>query len=75
MGVLISILNQSTVFGIKTYCFCLFVCEDGHLVSIEDPLEQSFIQNTIKVFEDNQNSFWIGLYKTHKGTVTASALS
>ncbi|XP_029309189.1 macrophage mannose receptor 1-like [Cottoperca gobio] len=39
----------------------------GSLASIEDPLEQAFIQSNIKMYEDSQNSFWIGLYKTHKG--------
>ncbi|XP_075954227.1 macrophage mannose receptor 1-like [Anarhichas minor] len=39
----------------------------GNLVSIEDPSEQAFIQSNIVSFQDIQSSFWIGLYKTHKG--------
>nr|XP_046265193.1 macrophage mannose receptor 1-like isoform X2 [Scatophagus argus] len=64
----------------KGYCY-LFVTEGhgwpdasancmrhgGTLVSIEDPDEQHFIQRNIKIFQDNQDSYWIGLYKTHKG--------
>ncbi|XP_061834761.1 macrophage mannose receptor 1b isoform X1 [Nerophis lumbriciformis] len=40
----------------------------GLLASIEDPEEQAFIQNNIEVFQDSHTSFWVGLYKTHKGT-------
>ncbi|KAM6919233.1 macrophage mannose receptor 1-like [Xenentodon cancila] len=40
----------------------------GILASIEDPSEQKFIQNNIEIFQDSHASFWIGLYKTHKGT-------
>ncbi|KAI3374792.1 hypothetical protein L3Q82_021350, partial [Scortum barcoo] len=40
----------------------------GSLASIEDPPEQDFIQNTIKIYEDSHSSFWIGLYKTHRDT-------
>ncbi|XP_041804377.1 macrophage mannose receptor 1-like [Chelmon rostratus] len=39
----------------------------GALTSIEDPSEQEFIETNIRVYYDSQNSFWIGLYKTHKG--------
>ncbi|KAF1383676.1 hypothetical protein PFLUV_G00134320 [Perca fluviatilis] len=39
----------------------------GNLASIEDPSEQEFIESNIKVFQDGQSSFWIGLYKTHTG--------
>ncbi|XP_070700688.1 macrophage mannose receptor 1-like [Pempheris klunzingeri] len=39
----------------------------GSLASIEDPSEQSFITTNINVYKDSLNSFWIGLYKTHKG--------
>ncbi|XP_041804638.1 macrophage mannose receptor 1-like [Chelmon rostratus] len=39
----------------------------GSLASIEDPSEQDFIQSNAKMFEDSQASFWIGLYKTHRG--------
>uniref|UniRef100_A0A665X444 Macrophage mannose receptor 1-like n=1 Tax=Echeneis naucrates TaxID=173247 RepID=A0A665X444_ECHNA len=40
----------------------------GALASIEDPSEQQFLQRAIEIFQDNHQSFWIGLYKTHKGT-------
>uniref|UniRef100_A0A8D3DFH1 Macrophage mannose receptor 1-like n=1 Tax=Scophthalmus maximus TaxID=52904 RepID=A0A8D3DFH1_SCOMX len=39
----------------------------GTLASIEDPTEQQFILRNVKIFEDNHSSFWMGLYKTHKG--------
>ncbi|CAJ1073005.1 macrophage mannose receptor 1-like [Xyrichtys novacula] len=41
--------------------------EEGSLVSIEDPSEQAFIHGIIKEYEDSQDSFWIGFYKTHRG--------
>ncbi|XP_015227054.1 PREDICTED: macrophage mannose receptor 1-like [Cyprinodon variegatus] len=40
----------------------------GVLTSIEDPSEQQFLQSNIEVFQDSHNSFWVGLFKTHKGT-------
>ncbi|KAM3604133.1 uncharacterized protein V6R79_006931 [Siganus canaliculatus] len=40
----------------------------GILASIEDPDEQDFIKQNIALFHDSHSSFWIGLYKTHKGT-------
>nr|XP_046265195.1 macrophage mannose receptor 1-like isoform X4 [Scatophagus argus] len=39
----------------------------GSLASIENPSEQEFIQNNTRIFKDLHSSFWIGLYKTHKG--------
>ncbi|KAM3850436.1 macrophage mannose receptor 1-like [Diretmus argenteus] len=39
----------------------------GTLASIENPSEQSFIKNKTEMYKDSQSSFWIGLYKTHKG--------
>uniref|UniRef100_H2T6P4 Mannose receptor, C type 1b n=1 Tax=Takifugu rubripes TaxID=31033 RepID=H2T6P4_TAKRU len=65
----------------KGYCY-LFVTDEiewanaagscvrhgGVLASIEDPAEQAFIQNSLDVFHGSHSSFWIGLYKTHKGT-------
>ncbi|XP_060901039.1 macrophage mannose receptor 1-like [Labrus mixtus] len=39
----------------------------GSLVSIEDPSEQVFIHRQIQVYDDSQRSYWIGLYKTHRG--------
>ncbi|XP_028988342.1 macrophage mannose receptor 1 [Betta splendens] len=40
----------------------------GILASIEDPSEQQFIKESIAKFQDVHTSFWVGLYKTHKGT-------
>ncbi|XP_038573589.1 macrophage mannose receptor 1b [Micropterus salmoides] len=65
----------------KGHCY-LFVTEEiewadaasscvrhgGILASIEDPSEQQFIKSNIEIFQDSHSSFWIGLYKTHKGT-------
>ncbi|XP_038573591.1 macrophage mannose receptor 1-like [Micropterus salmoides] len=39
----------------------------GTLASIEDPFEQAFIKDSIDRYKDMHESFWIGLYKTHKG--------
>ncbi|XP_039998644.1 macrophage mannose receptor 1-like [Xiphias gladius] len=39
----------------------------GTLASIEDPDEQQFILNNVKKYADSHSSFWIGLFKTHKG--------
>ncbi|XP_023191646.1 macrophage mannose receptor 1-like [Xiphophorus maculatus] len=39
----------------------------GTLASIGDPLEQEFILNNIKIFQDTYTSFWLGLFKTNKG--------
>ncbi|TMS09857.1 Macrophage mannose receptor 1 [Larimichthys crocea] len=65
----------------KSHCY-LFVTEEiewadaasscvrhgGILASIGDPEEHKFINNNIETFKDSHTSFWIGLYKTHKGT-------
>uniref|UniRef100_A0A3P9LTA8 Mannose receptor, C type 1b n=1 Tax=Oryzias latipes TaxID=8090 RepID=A0A3P9LTA8_ORYLA len=40
----------------------------GMIVSIEDPSEQDFIETELQNYKDQHNSFWLGLYKTHKGT-------
>ncbi|KAM4727964.1 macrophage mannose receptor 1-like isoform 2-T2 [Anableps anableps] len=40
----------------------------GVLTSIEDPKEQNFLRSNIEMFKDSHNSFWIGLFKTHKGS-------
>lgn len=44
-----------------------FFFQGGVLASIEDPAEQAFIQSSVNVFLGSHSSFWIGLYKTHKG--------
>lgn len=44
-----------------------FSFQGGVLASIEDPAEQTFIQNNVEVFHGSHSSFWIGLYKTHTG--------
>uniref|UniRef100_UPI0037E74650 macrophage mannose receptor 1-like n=1 Tax=Semicossyphus pulcher TaxID=241346 RepID=UPI0037E74650 len=40
----------------------------GSLVSIKDPDEQEFLKSNVEIFQDGFSAFWIGLYKTHKGT-------
>ncbi|XP_042352881.1 macrophage mannose receptor 1-like isoform X2 [Plectropomus leopardus] len=40
----------------------------GTLASIEDPTEQAFIKVNAQLYRDSEHSFWIGLYKTHRGT-------
>ncbi|XP_034742579.1 macrophage mannose receptor 1b isoform X3 [Etheostoma cragini] len=40
----------------------------GILTSIEDPDEQQFLKGNVERFQDSHSAFWIGLYKTHKGT-------
>lgn len=44
-------------------------CQGASLASIEDPSEQEFIKKHLKIFEDSHSSFWIGLFKNHRGTV------
>ncbi|XP_041658949.1 macrophage mannose receptor 1-like [Cheilinus undulatus] len=39
----------------------------GSLASIEDPSEEKFIENHLKMYKDSQSAFWIGLYRTHRG--------
>ncbi|XP_070700691.1 macrophage mannose receptor 1-like [Pempheris klunzingeri] len=64
----------------KGYCYIFFTEEKawadasascvrhgGTLASIEDPSEQEFIERNAKIFQDSQTSFWIGLFKTHRG--------
>ncbi|XP_070829826.1 macrophage mannose receptor 1-like [Chaetodon trifascialis] len=73
--------QSSTWLPFKGHCY-LFLTErvewpdasancarhGASLTSIEDPSEQEFIQTNIRVFHDSVSTFWIGLYKTHKGT-------
>ncbi|XP_075877945.1 macrophage mannose receptor 1-like [Nelusetta ayraudi] len=40
----------------------------GTLASIEDPDEQKFIASNLELFKDSHTSFWVGLYKTHRGS-------
>ncbi|XP_039999154.1 macrophage mannose receptor 1-like [Xiphias gladius] len=40
----------------------------GILASIEDFDEQKFIKSQMEKFIGSETSFWIGIYKTHKGT-------
>ncbi|KAM7400356.1 hypothetical protein PAMA_004850 [Pampus argenteus] len=64
----------------KGYCYLFITAEiewpdaasncrkfGGMLASIEDSTEQAFITSNLQVFQDTHTSFWIGLYKTHKG--------
>ncbi|CAL8293581.1 unnamed protein product [Lota lota] len=39
----------------------------GALVSIEDPAEAKFIQQTLEILLDDSSSFWIGMYLNHEG--------
>lgn len=48
-------------------------CVGGVLASIEDPSEQQFITTHVTIFKDTYTSFWMGLYKTQKGTSTLYA--
>uniref|UniRef100_A0A3B3BT12 Macrophage mannose receptor 1-like n=2 Tax=Oryzias melastigma TaxID=30732 RepID=A0A3B3BT12_ORYME len=40
----------------------------GMIVSIEDPAEQDFIQAELQTYKDRFSAFWLGLYKTYRGT-------
>ena len=60
----------SVIVGIR-----LFFCEGGVLASIEDPAEQQFLKSNVEIFLDRHSSFWIGLYKTHKGINTLRKIS
>ncbi|XP_041658579.1 macrophage mannose receptor 1-like [Cheilinus undulatus] len=40
----------------------------GILASVEDPDEQQFIKSNVEIFQDSVGAFWVGLFKTHKGT-------
>lgn len=44
------------------------IYEGGTLVSIEDPIEQGFIQSHIQIFQDTYSSYWIGLFRSKHGT-------
>ncbi|XP_017266596.1 macrophage mannose receptor 1-like [Kryptolebias marmoratus] len=73
--------DSYTWMPFRGYCY-LFVTDEiewadaasscvrhgGILASIEDPPEQQFIKSNVEVFQDSHSSFWIGLFKTHKGT-------
>ncbi|XP_047445681.1 macrophage mannose receptor 1-like isoform X2 [Mugil cephalus] len=39
----------------------------GTLASIQDASEQQFIKSSLESLQDSHTSFWIGLFKTHKG--------
>lgn len=52
----------------------LFFCEGATLASIEDPSEQEFIKRNIFIYSNSYSSFWIGLYRTHSGTVISPGL-
>ncbi|CAJ1072734.1 macrophage mannose receptor 1-like [Xyrichtys novacula] len=57
------LLNEATWPEASANC----AAHGGSLVSIEDPSEQAFIHGIIEEYEDSQDSFWIGLYKTNRG--------
>ena len=52
----------------------VFFLKGASLASIEDPSEQEFIKSHTSVYQDIHSSFWIGLYKNIRGTVTFSDL-
>lgn len=54
------------LFTLRT---CIFCCLGGNLASIEDTDEQQFLQKSLQTFNESHVSFWIGLFKTRKGTV------
>ncbi|XP_073715679.1 macrophage mannose receptor 1-like isoform X2 [Misgurnus anguillicaudatus] len=37
------------------------------LVSIEDPIESKFIRQNLEILQDDVESVWIGLHRSHKG--------
>ncbi|XP_030015951.1 macrophage mannose receptor 1-like [Sphaeramia orbicularis] len=64
----------------KGYCYKFFTEEtdwihasascirhDAKLLSIEDPSEQDFIFNSIKMLDDSAHTVWIGLIRSKKG--------
>ncbi len=62
-------LTPSSVRFLNLTTRLLLYCEGGVLASIEDPEEQKFIQSNVVAFQDALSSFWIGLYKSHKGII------
>lgn len=52
----------------------IFCCKGGKLASIGDPSEQAFIKSNVEILKDSHSSFWIGLYKTHKGMIKKNYL-
>ncbi|XP_033960954.1 macrophage mannose receptor 1-like isoform X3 [Pseudochaenichthys georgianus] len=72
-------LQRNSWLQFRGFCYLFFtdrmkwpdasagcVRHGGTLASITDPSEQEFIHSNIISFQD-QSSFWIGLYKTHRG--------
>ncbi|XP_042353789.1 macrophage mannose receptor 1-like isoform X2 [Plectropomus leopardus] len=71
---------QKSWLPFRAYCY-LFYTEEiewteasticatlgGALASIEHPSEQQFLHENIQMFQDRVNSFWVGLYRTHRG--------
>ncbi|XP_071026853.1 zinc transporter ZIP12-like [Oncorhynchus clarkii lewisi] len=44
----------------------IVIATGASLVSIEDSLEASFIQENLKLLQDGSKSFWIRMYKSHE---------
>ncbi|KAF7668437.1 hypothetical protein LDENG_00014640 [Lucifuga dentata] len=57
------VTNEKTWSEASVSC----VQHGGVLASIEDLSEQEFLQRNVKTFQDSHVSFWLGLFKTHKG--------
>ncbi|KAG2458572.1 MRC1 protein, partial [Polypterus senegalus] len=40
----------------------------GNLLSVEDPMEATFVEKSIEILHDKAKSFWIGMYKNIDGS-------
>uniref|UniRef100_A0A8C9W2K6 Mannose receptor C-type 1 n=1 Tax=Scleropages formosus TaxID=113540 RepID=A0A8C9W2K6_SCLFO len=58
---------MSSVFLMWAHASTDCMRRGGSLLSIEDPVEAKFIQQNLEMLQDTSESFWVGLYKTHKG--------
>lgn len=48
--------------------YMIMMCQSGaSLLSIGDPAESHFIQESIEQLQDSTKSFWIGLHKSNEG--------
>ena len=45
----------------------MYLFAGGALVSIADPAEGYFIQQSLELIVDDSSSFWIGMYFNHEG--------
>lgn len=51
----------------KTINSELSVISGASLVSVEDPVESQFIRQNLEILQDEVNSFWIGMHRSHTG--------